>query len=62
MLDTKKLAADVQANITALEKSPLTPLLGFALTNLRGALGAIEGHNAKAPEITTKAPAAAPVQ
>lgn len=46
--DTTKLLADVKAGIAALEKDAaiLPPLLGFALTNLRGAANTIAGHNA----------------
>jgi hypothetical protein len=48
-VDTTKLLADLKANVTALEKDAavLSPLLGFALTGLRGAVNAIEGHNKK---------------
>lgn len=63
-LDAIKLAEDVKASISALEKASaaLTPLLGFALTNLRGALGAIEGHIAKAQETVAESSTAPQLQ
>ena len=44
-LDTKPIIADVEHAIAALAAQPnLHPLLGFALTNLRGAHNALKGH------------------
>jgi hypothetical protein len=51
--DPVTIATDIKTHIAALEKdaAALTPLLGFALTSLRGALSAIEGHvKAAAPQ------------
>ena len=44
--DPAALAAGIKTNIAALEADAavLTPLLGYALTNLRGAHNAVEGH------------------
>jgi len=44
--DPAQIADQLKENIAAMVKdnAALTPLLGFALTNLRGALNAIEGH------------------
>ena len=53
--DPVKIAADIKSHIDALtaDAAALTPLLGFALTSLRGALSAIEGHvKAAAPPAT----------
>lgn len=44
-LDTKPIIADVEHAIATLEAQPnLHRLLGFALTNLRGAHNALKGH------------------
>lgn len=44
-LDTQPIIADVENAIAALAAQPtLHPLLGFALTNLRGAANALKGH------------------
>jgi hypothetical protein len=56
--DPAAIATNIEAHIKSLEKdaSALTPLLGFALTNLRGALNAIQGHvKAATPQATAGA-------
>jgi hypothetical protein len=60
-INTVELAKDIKAKISAFDKdaAALTPLLGFALTNLRGALNAIEGHNTKTAVPPPAAPAGA---
>ena len=60
--DPLAIATDIKAHIGALEKdaAALTPLLGFALTSLRGALSALEGHVKNSPPPAAPATETAP--
>ncbi len=55
------IAANIKSHIAALEAdaNTLTPLLGFALTNLRGAQSALEGHLVNVAQAAEKAAQAA---
>jgi hypothetical protein len=59
--DPVAIATNVKTHVAALEKdaAALTPLLGFALTSLRGALSALNGHvKAAAPSVQSPTPSA----
>jgi len=62
--DAVAIAASIKTHIAALNSDPnLSPLMSFALSNLRGAQNALEGHLVKvaadAEAVAKKAEAAA---
>lgn len=62
--DLNKLAADLKAAVASLaadaNEKEFSPLLGHALSGLRGAAASIEGHIANAQPATAPTATAAP--